>query len=84
MQLQMILKFGSFAVLLDLLKIFQNLVVQMFDIIFTANQNFHNIFPMEKPYKYSVHYSLSQTCNGAKPYVYVVDTFAVTNNHRVG
>ena len=53
----MILKFGSFVVLLDPLKIFQNLVVQMFDIIFTANQNFHNTFPMGKPYKYSVHYS---------------------------
>ena len=42
MQLHMILKFGSFVVLLDPLKIFQNLVVQMFDIIFTANQNLHN------------------------------------------
>ena len=37
-----------------LAKIFQNLFVQMFDIMFTANQNFHNIFPMGKPYKYSV------------------------------
>ena len=51
MQLHMILKFGSFVVLLDPLKIFQNLFVQMFDIIFTANQNFHNTFPMGKPYK---------------------------------
>ena len=81
MQLHTILKFGPFVVLPDPLKIFQNLFVQMFDIIFTANQNFHNTFPMEKPYKYSVHYS--QTCNGAKPYVSVVDTFAVTNNHLV-
>ena len=37
MQLHTILKFGSFVVLLDPLKIFQNLFVQMFDIIFTAN-----------------------------------------------
>ena len=49
------LEFGSFVVLLDPLKIFQNLVVQMFDIILTANQNCHNTFPMEKPYKYGVH-----------------------------
>ena len=84
MQLHTILKFGSFVVLLDPLKTFQNLVIQMFDIIFMANQNFHNTFPMEKPYKYSVHYSLSRTCNGAKLYVSVVDTFAVTNNHLVG
>ena len=81
MQLHTILKFGSFVVLLDPLKIFQNLFVQMFDLIFTANQNFHNTFPMEKPYKYSV---LSQTCDGAKLYMSVVDTFAVTNNHLVG
>ena len=58
MQLHTILKFGSFVVLLDLLKSFQNLLVQMFDITFMANQNFHNTFPMGKPYKYSVHYSL--------------------------
>ena len=57
MQLHMILKFGSFVVLLDPLKIFQNLFVQMFDIVFTANQNFHNTLPMGKPYKYNVHYS---------------------------
>ena len=56
MQLHTILKFGSFVVLLDPLKIFQNLFVQMFDMIFTANQNFNNAFPMGKPYKYSVHY----------------------------
>ena len=55
MQLHTILKFGSFVVLLDPLKMFWNLVVQMFDIIFTADQIFYNIFPMEKPYKYSVH-----------------------------
>ena len=85
MQLHTILKFGSFVVLLDPLKIFQNLVVQMFDIIFMANQIFHNTFPMEKPYKYSVHYSpFPNLCNGAKPHVSVVDTFAVTNNHLVG
>ena len=47
----------NLEMLLDPLKIFQNLFVQMFDIIFTANQNFHNTFPMGKPYKYSVHYS---------------------------
>ena len=81
MQLHTILKFGSFVVLL----IFQNLFVQMFDIIFTANQNFHNIY-----YLWGSHIStvsitaLSETCNGAQPYVSVVDTFAVTNNHLVG
>ena len=79
-----ILKFSSFVVLLDLLKIFQNLFVQMSDIIFMTNQNFHNTFPMGKPYKYSVHYIPSQTCNGAKPYVSDADTFAVTTNHLVG
>ena len=45
-QLHMILKFGSFVALLDPLKIVLNYFVQMFDIIFTANQNFHNTFPM--------------------------------------
>ena len=84
MQLHMILKFGSFEVLLDSLKVFQNLFVQMFGIVFTANQNFHNTFPTGNPYKCSVHYSPSQTCNGAKLYVSVVDTFAVANNHLVG
>ena len=81
MQLHKILKFGSFVVLPDPLKIFQNLVVQMFDIKFMANQIFYNTFLMGKPYKYS---ALSRTCNGAKLYVSVVDTFAVTNNHLVG
>ena len=49
MQIHPVLKFGSFVVLLDPLKIFQNLFVQMFDIIFTANQIFNNTFPMGKP-----------------------------------
>ena len=84
MQLHTILKFGSFVVLLDQLKIFQNLVVQMLDIIFTVNQNFHNTFPMESHISTVPNTALSQTCNGAKPYVSVVDTFAVTNNHLVG
>ena len=84
MQLHMIMKFGSFVVLLDPLKIFQNLLVQMFDIIFTANQNFHNTFPMGSHISTVSITVLSQTCNGAKPYVSVVDTFAVTNNHLVG
>ena len=57
MPLHTILKFGSFVVLLDPLTMFQNLFVQMFDIIFTANQNFCNTFRMGKPYKHSVHYS---------------------------
>jgi len=39
-QLHKILKFGSFVVLLDPLKIFQNLFVQMLYTIFTANQKF--------------------------------------------
>ena len=51
------MKFGSFVVLLDLLKIIQNLFVQMSDIIFVTNQNFHNKFPMGKPHKCSVHYN---------------------------
>ena len=78
MQLHTILKFGSFVVLLDPLKIFQNLFDQMFDIIFMANQNFHNAFPMGKPFMSIT--ALSRTCNGAKPYVSV----SVTNNHLVG
>ena len=84
MQLHTILKFGSFVVLLDPLKILQNLFVQMFDIIFTANQ----IFTMH--FLWGSHISTpsitvpSRTCNGAKPHVSVVDTFAVTNNHLVG
>ena len=48
MHTYMILKFGSFVVLLDLLK---NIFIQMPNTIlnFTVNQNFHNIFPMGKP-----------------------------------
>ena len=57
MQLHMIFKFGSFVVLFDLLKIIQNLFIQMSDIIFTANQTFHHTFPMGEPLKYNVHYS---------------------------
>ena len=84
MQLHTILKFGSFVVLLDPLKIFQNLSVQTFDIIFTANKNSHNTFPMGSHISTVSITALSQTCNGAKPYVSVVDTFAVTNNNLVG
>ena len=83
MQLHMILKFGSFVVLLDPLKIFQNLSVQMFDIVFMANQNFHNTFPMGSHISTVSITALSRTCNGAKPYMSVVDTFAVANNHLV-
>ena len=84
MQLYIILKFGSFVVLLDPLKIFQNLFVQIFDILFTANQNFHNTFPMGNHISTMSITALSRTCNGAKPYMSVVDTLAVTNNHLVG
>ena len=84
MQLHMILKFGSFVVLLDPLKIFQIFFVQMFDIIFTANQNFHNTFPMGSHISTVSITALSRTCNGAKLYMPVVDTFAVTNNLLVG
>ena len=80
----MILKFGSFVVLLDLLKIFQNLFVQMFDIIFMANKKIHNTFLWGSHINTVSITALSRTCNGAKPYVSVVDTFAVTNNHLVG
>jgi len=48
-QLHKILKFGSFVVLLDPLKIFQNLFVQMVHTTFTANQRFPHTFPMVKP-----------------------------------
>ena len=41
------MKFGSFVILLAPLKIFQNLFVQMSDIIFTINQNFHHTFYRE-------------------------------------
>ena len=84
MQLHTILKFGSFVVLLDPLKKFQNLVVQVLDIIFTVNQNFDNTFPMGSHISTVSNTALSRTCNGAKPYVSVVDTFAVINNHLVG
>ena len=85
MLLHTISNFGSFVVLLDPLKIFQNVFVQIFDIIFTANQNFHNTFPMGMPYINAVSITaLFQTCNGVKLYVSVIDTFAVTNNHLVG
>ena len=84
MQIHMILKFGSFVVLLDPLKILQNLFVQMLDIVFTANQNFHNTFPRGSHKSTVSITALSQTCNGAKPYMSVVDTFVVTNNHLVG
>ena len=72
------------SILLGPLKVFQNLFVQMFDIIFTANQNFHNTFPMGSHISTVSITALSRTCNGAKPYVSVVDTFAVTNNHLIG
>ena len=44
-----VLKFGTLVVLLDLPETFQNLFVQMSDIIFIPNKNFHNTFPMVKP-----------------------------------
>ena len=78
------LKFGSFVVLLDPLKIFQNLFVQMFAIIFMANQNLQINFLWGSHVSTVSITALSQTCNGAKPYVSVVDTFAVTINHLVG
>ena len=84
MQLHTILKFGSFVVLLDPLKIFQNLVVQMFEIIFMADQIFTIHFLWRSHISTVSIRALSRTCNGAKPYVSVVDTFAVTNNHLVG
>ena len=43
MQLHTILKFGLFVVLLDQLKIFQNLFVQKFDIVFMVNQNYVSV-----------------------------------------
>ena len=84
MQLHTSLKFGSFVVLLDPLKIFQIFFVHMFDIIFTANQNFHNTFSMGSHTSTVSITAISRSCNGAEPYMSVVDTFAVTNNHLVG
>ena len=84
MQLHTILKFGSFVVLLDPLRIFQNLFVQMSDIIFMANQNFHNTFPMGSHTSTVSITALSRTCDGGKLYVSVVDTFAVIVDHLVG
>ena len=81
MQLHTILKFGSFVVLLDPLKMFQN---QMFDIIFMANQNFHNTFPVGSHISTMSITATSQICDGAKPYMSVVDIFVVINNHLVG
>ena len=72
------------VVLLDPLKIFQNLFVQMFAIIFMANQNFQINFLWGSHISTVSITALSRTCNGAKLYVSVVDTFAVTNNHLVG
>ena len=79
----MILKFGPFVVLFDPLKIFQNLFVQMFDII-RPIKIFTNTFPMGSHISTVSITALSRTCDGAKLYVSVVDTFAVTNNHLVG
>ena len=44
-QLHKILKFGSFVILLDPLKIFQNLFVQMLRTTFTVNQRYPHTFP---------------------------------------
>ena len=71
MQLHMILKFGSFVVLLDPLRPFQNLFVLQSIKIFTIHflWGSHN-----STVSISI---LSQTCSGAKPYMSAVDTFAV-------
>ena len=84
MQLQMILKFGSFVVLLDPLKLFLNLFVQKSNIIFTANQNLHFTFAMGSHKNVMSITALSRTCNGTKPRMSVVDTFAVAVNHLIG
>ena len=81
MQSHMILKFGSFVVLLDPLKIFQNHFVQMSDIIFTGNQNIRITFPMGSHINTVSITGLSRTFDGAKLYVSVVDNFAVTTDH---
>ena len=84
MQLHTILKFGSFVVLFDALKIFQNLFVQMSDIIFMANQIFTIHFLWGSHISTVSFTAVFQTCNGAKSYMSVVDTFAVTYNYLVG
>ena len=55
----------------------------MSDTIFTANQNFHHTFPMGSHKTTAAIIALSQACNGAKVYMSVVDTLAVTTNHLV-
>ena len=83
MQLYMILKFGTLAVLLDLLKIFQNLLFKSLT-TFTAIQNFHHTFPMGSHKSTVSIVVFFQTCNEAILYASVVDTLAVTINHLVG
>ena len=83
MQLNMILKFGLFVVLLDLLKMFQNLFIQSSDIIFMATQIFTIHFLWESHKSTVFITALTQTSNGAKPCTSIVDTFAVTTNHLV-
>ena len=56
----------------------------MSDVIFTANQKFCHTFPMGSHKSTVFITELSQTCYGAKPYMSVVDTFAVTTNLVVG
>ena len=57
----------------------------MSDTIFMANQDFHDTFPIWGHHRGAVSITaLSRTCNGAKPYMSVVNTFAVTTNHLVG
>ena len=84
MQLHVIFKFGSFVVLLDLLKIFQNLFVQMFDKNIYGQSKFPPYISYGEAVKCSICYNFSQTCNGAKPHVSVVNTFTITTNHLVG
>ena len=69
------------VVLLKTLKIIQNPFIQMSDI---ANQKF-TIHLLWGSHESTVSItSLSRTCDGAKLYVSVINTFAVTTNHLVG
>ena len=72
----MTLKFGP-------LKIFQKSFVQMSDTIFMTNQNFHHTFPMESHKSVVSTIALFRTCNGAKPHMFIVNTFTITTNHMV-
>ena len=82
-QLHKILQFGLFVVILDPLKIFQNLFVQMLHATFTANQKFFHTFPMGSLRNAWCVTALSWTCTGLKSHMSVVNAFTVIISHLV-